>query len=551
MLDTQTIQMQDQSWQPLQLRLHEALMDAAKREPDRVGWVFGDERVTFAAMAAGTKRLALVFARAGIGPGDTVVVWLPNEMTWAYALYACSMIGARLAAINTRAKTDEAAHVIRDSRAKLLLFRPWFLNIDYLDILRGVSPALAALPAMERTNAHSSQTHVLSLGGAESTQPQRLENLYKLIAGAELPPIPDRLAPDKEAVLIQYTSGSTNMPKGTLLHHVHVLNFGYPVTVRLGVGAGESLLNTQPFYHIGGSCGCLSVPLLLDCIMVIPEYYEPELVLRLLARERCVARTGMATMYLREMQVPNFRGYDLTSLRNGWCIAPPAVLDRIRAEYPIEGLVQLYGSSEGGGTCGTFTDPWAVRRLSSGSPFPGTEFSIVDPETELDMPTGQTGEIRFRGWALCLGYVSSASDAETFDQHGRFRSGDLGHLDEHGELYFDGRIKDIIKPGGENVSALEVEIFLQEHPAIHQVAVVGVPDDDLGEAVMAIIELAEGHSLTHEILVAHCRGKIANFRIPRHLRIVTEWPMTGSGKILKRILQAQYAKELEAARLTP
>lgn len=548
MLDTQVIQAQDQEWQPLQLRLHEALMAAARREPDRVGWVFGDERVTVSSMEEGAKRLALVFAQEGIGYGDTVVVWLPNEVTWAYALYACSMLGARLASINTRSKADEAAHVIRDSGAKLLLFRPFFLNIDYLEILREVSPALAALPHMNPESAAGARPHLLSLGGgAVSNVPRLLESLYPLVAGAELPPVPDRPAPDREAVLIQYTSGSTKMPKGALLHHVHVLNFGYPVSVRLGVGPGDSMLNTQPFYHIGGSCSSLSVPLLLDCIMVIPEYYDAELVLRLIERERCVARTGMATMYLREMQLPNFRDFDLTSLRNGWSIAPPAVLDRLRADYPIE-IIQLYGSSEGGGTCGTFSDPWEVRRVSSGSPFPGTEFSIVDPETETDLPVGQTGEIRFRGWALCLGYVSGASHEETFDQRGRFRSGDLGHFDAQGELYFDGRIKDIIKPGGENVSALEVETFLLEHPAVHQVAVVGVPDDDLGEAVMAIIELAAGHSLSQEALAAHCRGKIANFRIPRHLRIVTEWPMTGSGKILKRVLQVQYAKELEAAR---
>jgi fatty-acyl-CoA synthase/long-chain acyl-CoA synthetase len=529
----------------VRLRLDEALTRAAARTPDHVGWVFGDERVTLSSMAQGSRRLASALARQGVGPSDTVAVWLPNAPAWAHALFACSILGARLAAINTRAKAIEAGHILRDSGAKVLVFRPRFLNIDYLGILREIYPELA-VPS-DVSTAGPDTTCVLLLPDGPKDGPRRLESLFTSAHEDTGPVNVRRPAPDEEGVLIQYTSGSTTMPKGALLHHVDVLNFGYPICRRMGLGPGESFLNTQPFYHTGGSCGCLPVPLLLPCTMVIPEYYAPERVLQLIERERCVSRTGMPTMYLREMQLPSFREYDLSSLRTGWTIGTPSVVDRIRAEFPLEGLLQLYGSTEAGSTCADPGDPWEVRRRSSGRPLPGTHFSIVDADTEADCPAGTTGEIRVAGWRCLMGYVGAGNHDEVFDSKGRFRTGDLGHFDAAGELYFDGRLKDMIKPGGENVAALEVEEFLMQHPAVRQAAVIGVPDDDLGEAVMAIIEVAEGHHLSEAEVTAHCRGRIANFRVPKHVRFVKAWPTTGSGKLLKRELRDRYVLELQSA----
>jgi fatty-acyl-CoA synthase/long-chain acyl-CoA synthetase len=534
MLNADERRKKEATWRPVRQRLDEAMSAAADRNPQHVGWVFGDERVTLSSMAERSRRLADSLLALGLGVNDTLAVWLPNEPAWAYALFACSIIGARLTSINTRAKAIEASHILADSDAKILLFRPTFLNIDYLAILREIYPAIA--DNMDASNP--SATYALRLSGAPQERPRLLEDL-------PAPPTKNsstkaRPAPDAEPVLIQYTSGSTTMPKGAILHHVDVLNFGYPICTRMGLGPGDAFLNTQPFYHTGGSCGCLPVPLLLDCTMVVPEYYAPERVLQLIERERCVSRTGMPTMYLRELQLPNFRDYDLTSLKTGWTIGPPPVVDRIRAEFPLPGLVQLYGSTEAGSTCADVDDPWEVRRKSSGRPLPGTNFSIVDADAETDCPVGVTGEVRISGWRCLLGYVNEEKDGSTFDSKGRFRTGDLGHFDADGCLYFDGRLKDMIKPGGENVSALEVEKFLLQHPAIHQAAVIGVPDDDLGEAVMAVIEVAKGHHLTASELTAFCRGKIANFRIPKHVRFVTSWPMTGSGKVLKRELRERY-----------
>ncbi len=525
-------------WAPLRLRLDQALDAAATIRGDATGWIFEDDAVTFAAMRDGARRVAGALARSGIGRGDTVAIWLPNEVAWAHAIFACSLLGARLAAINTRSKADEAGHVLSNSGAKALIFRPAFLNIDYGALLEGVDPqfsagALAALDERARATPHICRI--------ERGRPGAPVPLASLSGSFDVPE--NRAAPEDEAILVQYTSGSTSLPKGALLSHVHVLNFGHHVAERMGVRPGEAFLNTQPLYHIGGSCSSLCVPITQGCIMVMPEYYEPGRVLELIARHRCVARTGMSTMYVREMQHPRFHTFDLSSLRAGWTIGPPALLDKIRAEFPIEGMIQLYGMSEGGATCGALDEPWAIRRVSAGRPYPGTFFSIVDPVTGRDLPAGQTGEIRFAGWARCLGYVGMDA-AAAFDEFGRFRSGDLGHLDAAGRVYFDGRLKEMIKPGGENVSALEVEAFLGQHPAVAQVAVFGVPDDDLGEAVVAVIEPVAGSGLTEQALRDFCQGRIANFRIPRYIRFTAAWPMTGSGKILKRVLQEQVTREL-------
>lgn len=526
-------------WTPLRLRLDEALDLAATERGDQTGWIFEDDAVTFAAMRDGARRVAGALAQMGIGPGDTVAIWLPNEVGWAHAIFACSLLGARLAAINTRSKADEAAHVLANSGAKALIFRPAFLNIDYGALLEAVDPQFSAGPlaALDEPARAAPQVCGIAQGRLGAPVP-----LASLAGPFDVPG--NRAAPEHEAILVQYTSGSTSLPKGALLSHVHVLNFGHHVAERMGVRPGETFLNTQPLYHIGGSCSSLSVPITQGCIMVMPEYYEPERVLELIARHRCVARTGMSTMYVREMQHPRFRSFDLSSLRAGWTIGPPALLDKIRAEFPIEGMIQLYGMSEGGATCGALDEPWSVRRVSAGRPYPGTFFAIVDPESGRNLPAGQTGEIRFSGWARCLGYVGMDA-AAAFDEFGRFRGGDLGHLDEAGRVYFDGRLKEMIKPGGENVSALEVEAFLGQHPAVAQVAVFGVPDDDLGEAVVAVIEPVEGAGLTEQAVRDFCKGRIANFRIPRHIRFTAAWPMTGSGKILKRVLQEQMTRELQ------
>jgi fatty-acyl-CoA synthase/long-chain acyl-CoA synthetase len=276
--------------------------------------------------------------------------------------------------------------------------------------------------------------------------------------------------------------------------------------------------------------------------VVIPEYYAVERVLQLTERERCVARGGTSTMYLDEMAHERFAEYDTSSMRAGWVGAPPAVLDRIRAEYPVEGLVNLYSASEGGGTWGAVDEPWEVRRVTVGRPLTGTEIRVRDVATHRELPAGEVGEIGFRGWNQILEYLGEPEKtAEAFDADGFLHLGDLGFLDENRFLHFTGRIKDMIRSGGENVAAEEVETFLVQHPLIRQAAVIGRPDDRMGEVVVAIVEPTSPGAVSEADVIAFCQGQLANFRVPRAVYFLDEWPMTSSGKILKPSLRERFA----------
>jgi acyl-CoA synthetase (AMP-forming)/AMP-acid ligase II len=533
---------------PVELTLSAALDRAAERCPDQVGWVFDDERVTFSQMRERSEIIRAALQDIDVGRRDVVALWLPNAPEWAYTFFAAARLGAVVMSMNTRWAVPEAQYAIANSAAKALVFRDRFLRLDFAsmvaEMVPELAPAIAGLPRVA-----GGESYLVALPPtAGRHDARRVGALLESAAGREPAPstnVSTGVWPG-DPLLIQYTSGSTAAPKGAVLSHRHVLNFSIELTLRLGVGFGESMLNTQPVYHVGGACGAVPVPLTVGCTMVMPEFYAPERVLALIERERCVARTGMSTMYVREMALPNFADYDTSSLRSGWTIAPPGVMDRIRAEFPLEGLIQLYGSSEVGSTAGRLDDPWSVRRRSAGAPVAGTEISIVDPGTGSEQARGEVGEILFRGWSQLLGYIADEVGPRAdsaIDDRGWFHTGDLGSLDSDGRLYFEGRLKDMIKPGGENVSAQEVEAVISTDERVEQVAVIGVPDADLGEAVMAIVVPAPGVSLTGEDVRTFCAGKLARFRIPTHVRIISEMPLTDSGKIKKLDLQRQFATE--------
>jgi fatty-acyl-CoA synthase/long-chain acyl-CoA synthetase len=275
--------------------------------------------------------------------------------------------------------------------------------------------------------------------------------------------------------------------------------------------------------------------------MVIPALYDAERVLQLIQREKCVSRSGYGAMYIMEMNHPRFAQYDISSLRSGWCVGTPALMQKVRDTFGIAGLVQIYGSTEVGCTAGEVSEPWAIRSTSCGRPLTGMELLICDPKDGRPLPPGETGEIVMRGWHQMIGYFNDpAATAKAVDTEGRVHTGDLGWVDESGYLHFAGRVKDMLKVGGENVSAEEVESFLLTHPDITQVAVIGAPDERLQEVVMAVIETRPGSLLTAEELVGWCKTRLANFRVPRYVRFIDEWPMTGSGKIQKNKLRERF-----------
>jgi fatty-acyl-CoA synthase/long-chain acyl-CoA synthetase len=530
--------------------LGEALEEAGDRLGDRIGWTFEDEHVSFAQMQDNAAQVADSLLALGVEAGDIVAVWISNLKEFASCLFGCARIGAVLTAINTRSKLFELEHILGHSGAKVVILTDRFLNQDFIGMIRDVMEGGA----------------IASGGAVRSARFPRLQQLVAdpsssddgLMAWRDFIALGDRartagvaVAPATrqrtEPVLLQYTSGTTALPKGALCNHTYVLNFGRDNVARMGVRPGEAILSTQPFYHVGGSCGAVTTPLTTECRFVIPRLYEPERVLRLIERERCVARTGFAAMYLMEMDHPRFRQFDLSSLRSGWCVGAPEVMEQIRDRMNLPGLIQIYGATEACGSSGSIGEPWEQRSRTCGRAFSAMELAIVDPETGAPAPAGGSGEIVMRGWCTMNGYLNQPEEtARTIDAAGWVHSGDYGMIDDQGYLHFQGRLKNMIRVGGENVAAEEVEAMLLRHPKIRMAAAIPTPDPRLEEVVLAIVELKQGEEATESDIIAFCKSRMANFRVPRIVRFIEEWPMTGSGKIQKHVLIEQYSRPAAA-----
>ena len=523
-----------------------ALDRSAERWGGRTGWVFEDERYSFARMREETDRIARALMAAGIGPGDVISVWASNLPVFAALEFACAKTGAILAAVSTRSKSFELSHLLEQSEARLLIMMEGFLKHDFVETLGevGLNPDGGRVSSDRVPHLRT----VVSL--ASRPAPGFMAWSDFLDRHAEV--TPDELARRqaerqwREPVLLQYTSGTTAAPKGALLNHRYALNVGQSLFFSMGVEPGEPILNTQPFYHIGGSCGALPTPLVMGCPVVIPEYYEAERVLQLIERERCVARTGFAAMYIMEMNHPNFAQYDIGSIRAGWCSGTREIIRKVRDVMRIPSLMITYSSTEVGGTTSLCTDSFDQRSTTSGRPIVGTELRIADPATGADMPDGEPGEILMRGWWQMNGYHRNPEQtAKTVDADGWVHTGDRGVIVMDGCLRFLGRYKDMLKVGGENVSAEEIEGILLSHEKIRQAAVIGAPDPRLEEVPMALIELHPGQIMDAQEVTEFVARQTANFRVPRHVRFVADWPLTGSGKIQKHKLREVYLPPLQ------
>lgn len=528
----------------------DALDKAAARWGDKEGWVFERDRMTFNALQLKANRAARSLLHLGFMPGEVIATWLSNRSEWLVLQMACAKAGVILTGLNTRFKVEETRYVLERSDVRALFYTPRLLNIEFLDILERSFPGLT-----DKMAKGISDTRLPKLNLLVTVEQQRANGA---IAFGEFLDLGDavedsalrerqRACQPLDPLLMKFTSGSTGFPKGVLVQHLEAMFWSASIYDAMGIGVDDAVLNTQPFYHAGGSCGALTAPLSLGCKVVSPEIYEPERVMQLIEQERCRARSGSAAMYLMEMDHPRFKAFDLSSLESAWCVAPPAVFERIRREMGIENLIQPFGATEAGGTCSRVGESWDVRTGSCGKALPGTEIRIIDSTSQNSLPAGGVGEIAFRGWWSMLGYFKQPLEsAAVRDADGWVRTGDLGFLDKDGNLHCVGRLKDTIRPGGENTSAREIEAFLLTHQAVQQVAVFGVPDARLGEVVMAVIEVKKSHRLSEADLIAFCRGQIATFKIPRHVRFTNDWPMTGSGKIQKFALRERYLESVTA-----
>ena len=500
---------------------------------DRTVAAFGDRdalvdrtagrRWTYRELAAEVDALALGLVARGIGKGDRVGIWSPNRAEWTFLQYATAKIGAILVNINPAYRSHELEYVLNQAGIRLLVASDAFKTSDYPAMVEEVREKCAGLE------------HVVILGGpdwqalmAAGGDPAQLKHLQ---AG---------LSAD-DPINIQYTSGTTGFPKGATLSHHNILNNGFFVGELCNYTEADRVCIPVPFYHcfgmVMGNLACTSHG---SCMVIPAPAFDPKATLEAVAAERCTSLYGVPTMFIAELNHPDFASFDLSSLRTGIMAGSPCPVEVMKQVIDRMGMGEVsicYGMTETSPvSTQTRADDSIERRVSTvGRVGPHLEVKVVDPETGLTVPRGEPGELCTRGYSVMLGYWEQPDKtAEAIDKARWMHTGDLAVMDGDGYLNITGRIKDMVIRGGENLYPREIEEFLYTHPDILDAQVIGVPDEKYGEELMAWIRMREGaEPLTAEKVREFCEGKLARYKVPRYVHVVEEFPMTVTGKVRK------------------
>jgi fatty-acyl-CoA synthase len=512
------------------------LRRTVERSGDREALVVGHQgyRATYRQLWAQTGRAARGLIAHGIQKGDRVGIWAPNRYEWLIAQYATARVGAILVNVNPAYKATELAHALNQSGARLLLMARGFRTTDYVALLREVRGRGAAL--QEALVLDDDWDTLLRAGDAvdEARLAEREASLQF-----------------DDPINIQYTSGTTGLPKGATLSHHNVLNNGYFIGEALRYTDADRVCIPVPFYHCFGMVlGNLACTTHGACIVVPAEAYEPVAVLATVQAERCTALYGVPTMFLGELDHPRFAEFDLSTLRTGIMAGSPCpieVMKRVQALMHMSEVTICYGMTETSpvSTQSLTTDSVARRVSTVGRVHPHLEIKVVSPETGAIVERGTPGEFCTRGYSVMLGYWNDpAATRASIDEARWMHTGDLATMDADGYVKIVGRIKDMIIRGGENIYPREIEEFLYTHPDIADVQVIGVPCETYGEQVMAWVKLREGRAATGDDLAAFCRGQIATFKIPRYWKLTDAFPMTVTGKVQKYRMREIAVEEL-------
>jgi fatty-acyl-CoA synthase len=500
-----------------------------------VRWSWGELGRRVDQLAAGLLSL-------GLERGDRVGVWSPNNAEWTLTQFATAKAGLVLVNVNPAYRRAELEYAMNKVECRALILAPALKTSNYLEIVEDLRKA-GKLPQLR---------HVVRLG-AEKT-PGMLNFDEVAVAGgnaekAALADLAGRLQFD-DAINIQFTSGTTGFPKGATLSHHNILNNGFFVGEGLKLTADDRLCIPVPLYHcfgmVMGNLGCLTH----GSTMVYPaETFDPLATLQAVSEERCTALYGVPTMFIAQLDHPQFAHFDLKSLRTGIMAGSPCpieVMKRVQNRMNMREVTIAYGMTETSPVstqCAT-DDPLELRVSTVGRVLPHIEIKIVDPEGRI-VPRGQTGEFCTRGYSVMKGYWNDAErTAEAIDEAGWMRTGDLAIMDENGYVNIVGRLKDMVIRGGENVYPREIEEFLYRHPKVQDVQVIGVPDPKYGEEVCAWVKLREGESATAEEIREFCKGQIAHYKIPRYVEFVDAFPMTITGKVQKFAMREQTVARL-------
>jgi acyl-CoA synthetase (AMP-forming)/AMP-acid ligase II len=502
--------------------------DAGERFSDREAIADGDTRVAFAELAARARRAAAAFIAAGVEPGDRVAIWAPNIPEWVEAQVGLHTAGAVLVPLNTRFKGGEAAYILRKSGARMLLTVTGFLDTDYVSLL---ADADAELPALQR---------IVLLRGQPTGEAGTWANFLAAGTGvtdAEVDARQAAIAPDDLADIL-FTSGTTGRPKGAMCTHAQTLRAFADWADVVGLDEGDRYLVVNPFFHAFGYKAGIVASLVTGATIVPHPVFDPGAVLARIGEERITMLPGPPALFQALLHHPDRSRHDLSTLRlavTGAAVIPVDLIVAMREDLGFERVVTGYGLTE---ACGIATmcrhddDPETIA-TTSGRAIPGVEVRVVDPEG-AEVARGESGEVVVRGYNVMQGYLDEADETSVaVDGDGWLHTGDVGVMDERGCLRITDRIKDMFIVGGFNAYPAEIENVLLGHDGVAQVAVVGVPDDRMGEVGVAFVVRAGAGSATEDELVAWARERMANYKVPRAVHFVDALPLNASGKVLK------------------
>ena len=480
----------------------------------------------------------------GVGPGERVVLWATNVPEWVVLQFALAKIGAILVTANTALRGRDIDYLLRQSEAATLITIRGIRDLDYVGELDAAGATSGKIPTLQRMIFIGDPTPPGFIPYASLRERAAAVSDDVLDARSRAIGVDD-------VINMQYTSGTTGFPKGVMLTSRNIVNNGHALGQVLGLTPADRLCLCVPLFHCFGCViGVLGSFTHGGCLCVV-EAFDPKRVLETVHRERCTALYGVPTMFIAELEHPQFTQYDLSSLRTGvmaGSLCPESLMRRVMSEMHLPEMTIAYGMTEAS-PCITMTPrdaSLAQRTQTVGPVLPELEVKIIDPVTGDERAPGERGELCCRGYNVMKGYYNNDDATRAaIDADGWLHTGDEASVDPDGYFRITGRIKDLIIRGGENIAPKEIEDRLRQHAMIADAYVYGVPDSFFGEIVAAAVRLREGAVVTGDDIIAWCASALASFKVPKYVRFVSEFPMTASGKIQKYKLRQDHQRLLE------
>lgn len=536
--------------QELEKTISQVMQELSQHKGDRlaVHYTDRDYHRTWRALDTECEQVARGLLALGLKKGDHIAIWATNVPEWLLTFFAAAKMGGILVTVNTNYKVYELEYLLRQSDTACLVMIAGTRHNNYVQSIQELCPMLPDSQPGKMNNPRLPRLKTVVFAGEETPAGMvpfsRLFELAEKIPYAEFAALRDGCTPH-EVVNMQYTSGTTGFPKGVMLTHYNVLNNGLAIGDCMAFTAEDKLCIPVPFFHCFGMVLGLMACITHATAFVPIEVFSPIKVLEALESERCTAVHGVPTMFIAQLEHPEFSRFDLSHMRTGIMAGSPCpvqVMKNVVENMHMSEITITYGQTEASPGCTmTRTNDSLEKRVNTvGRALPGVECRIVHPETKQPLPPGQIGEFCARGYNIMQGYYNMPeATAQAIDAEGWLHTGDLSVMDEEGYFKITGRIKDMIIRGGENIYPKELEDFLYTHPDVQDVQVIGVPSKQYGEEIMACVILKEGRALTEEQVQEYFRSRMSRHKVPRYVRFMQAFPMTASGKIQKFVLREQ------------